>query len=342
MTLPASIFKTLATGERLSAQTLESALTTILAGKSNDAQVAALLLGLEVVGLTAEDIRVGTAVMRRHMTPVDINHDVIDIVGTGGTGLHTLSISTACALVCAGAGAKVAKHGNRAASSLTGTADTLSALGVNLDISPEKAAECVDKAGVGFLFAPNHHPAMRHVGPARKALAIRTLFNLLGPMSNPAGAKRMLLGVSEDRFRRPMAEALCALGAKHIWVVHGDDGLDEITTTGATNVSEVKDGNVRDFTVSPQSYGIDIVTIGALRGGKPTENALALTELLEAQHSAYRDIVLLNSGAALMIAGLAANIPAGIDMAAASIDSGKARKALDKLIQISNEELPRG
>ena len=342
MSLPPDIFITLAAGDRLKPETLDAALTTILTGESNDAQVAALLLGLEAVGLTAAEIRVGTDVMRRHMTPVDINANVIDIVGTGGTGLHTLSISTACALVCAGAGAKVAKHGNRAASSLTGTADTLSTLGVNLAISPEKAAECVDKAGVGFLFAPNHHPAMRHVGPARKALGIRTLFNLLGPMSNPAGAKRMLLGVSEDRFRRPMAEALLELGAEHIWVVHGDDGLDEITTTGATHVSEVKDGNVRGFTISPQSYGIDLVTIDALRGGQPSENALALTELLGAQHSAYRDIVLLNSGAALMIAGLAADIPAGIDMAAAAIDSGKAREALDTLIQVSNGEVSNG
>lgn len=336
MSLSPDIFKILAAGDRLKPEILDVALTTILAGESNDAQVAALLLGLEAVGLTATEIRVGTDVMRRHMTPVHIEFDVIDIVGTGGTGLHTLSISTACALVCAGAGAKVAKHGNRAASSLTGTADTLSTLGVNLAINPEKAAECVDKAGVGFLFAPNHHPAMRHVGPARRALGVRTLFNLLGPMSNPAGAKRMLLGVSEDRFRRPMAEALLELGAEHIWVVHGDDGLDEITTTGATNVSEVKGGVVRDFTISPQSYGFELTAIDALRGGPPTENALALTELLGAQHSAYRDIVLLNSGAALMIAGIATDIAAGIDMAAASIDDGKARKALDDLIKVSN------
>ena len=336
MSLSPDIFKTLASGERLSADALEDALTTILAGESNDAQVAALLLGLEAVGLTADEIRVGTAVMRAHMTPVNIDYDVIDIVGTGGTGLHTLSISTATALVCAGAGAKVAKHGNRAASSLTGTADTLSILGVNLVTSPKKATECVDKAGVGFLFAPNHHPAMRHVGPARKALGIRTLFNLLGPMSNPAGARRMLLGVAEDRFRRPMAEALNDLGAEHIWVVHGEDGLDEITTTGTTHVTEVKNGALRDFTVSPQSYGFDLTTIDSLRGGKPAQNALALTELLGAQHSAYRDIVLLNSGAALMIAGLADDIPSGIDMAAVSIDSGKARKALDKLIEVSN------
>lgn len=336
MSLPASLFKTLSTGQRLSAPALEDALTTILAGGSNDAQIAGFLLGLEAAGITAEEIRIGTAVMRAHMTPVNINADTIDIVGTGGTGLHTLSISTACALVCAGAGAKVAKHGNRAASSLTGTADTLSTLGVNLAITAEKAAECVNLAGVGFLFAPNHHPAMRFVGPARKALGIRTLFNLLGPMCNPAGTKRLLLGVSEDRFRRPMADALNALGAKHVWVVHGQDGLDEITTTAPTNVSEVKDGGVKDFVIAPQSYGIELTELSSLRGGEPSHNALALTELLAGVPSAYRDIALLNSAAALMISGLARDIPAGIDMAARSIDTGGARAALEQLIKVSN------
>lgn len=336
MSLSPDIFARLAKGERLAPETLKSALTAILKGESNDAQVSALLLGLEAAGLTADEIRVGTGVMRAHMTPVTIDLPVIDIVGTGGTGLHTLSISTASALVCAGAGAKVAKHGNRAASSLTGTADTLSQLGVNLAISPDKAAECIKGAGLGFLFAPNHHPAMRHVGPARKTLGIRTLFNLLGPLCNPAGAKRMLLGVSENRFRRPMAEALRDLGAEHVWVVHGTDGLDEITTTGMTFVSEVKNGNVTDFEIAPQSYGIPLTTIENMRGGHPAENALALRALLDGEHSDYRDIVRLNSGAALMIAGQAADIPAGIDMATRAIDSGAASQALAKLVEISN------
>lgn len=335
MSVPAETFKALVAGE-LSAAALTEALEIILRGDSNDAQVAALLLGLEMKGVTAQDIRIGTAVMRSAMTRVSIPHDVIDIVGTGGTGLHTLSISTASALVCAGAGAKVAKHGNRAASSLTGTADTLSELGVNLSMSPERAAQCVDQAGVGFLFAPNHHPAMRHVGPARKALGIRTLFNLLGPMCNPAGAKRMLLGVSDNRFRRPIAEALLDLGAVHIWVVHGHDGLDEITTTSVTSVSEVKNGRVTDFEIAPQSYGIELTALSELRGGKPEQNAAALTALLNAEHSAYRDIVRLNAGVALMIAGIASDIPDGIDRATASIDSFAARSALAKLTEVSN------
>lgn len=336
MSFDAAIFKTLSHNERPSEEAFEAALTAILNGQANDTQVSALLLGLEMIGLTAQEVRVGTKVMRAHMTPVSIDADVIDIVGTGGTGLHTLSISTASAIVCAGAGAKVAKHGNRAASSLTGTADTLSELGVNLAITPERAADCVMGAGLGFLFAPNHHPAMRHVGPARKALSIRTLFNMLGPLCNPAGAKRQLLGVCDDSWRQPMAEALRDLGSTHVWVVHGADGLDEISTTGSTRVSEVKDGQITEFEISPQSYGFDLTTVDKLRGGEPSQNAMALAALLSGDAGVYRDIVLLNSGAALMIAGLAQDIPAGIDLAASAIDSGKARAALDKLIQLSN------
>jgi len=303
-------------------------------GKSDDA-IKDFLIGLNDAGLTSEQVRIGVEIMRENMTPVNIP-DAIDIVGTGGTGLHTLSISTASALVCAGAGARVAKHGNRAASSLTGTADTLSELGVNLAITPDKAAECVDKAGVGFLFAPNHHPAMRFVGPARKAIGKRTLFNLLGPMSNPAGTKRMLVGVNQDDWRHLMAEAFLDLGVEHIWVVHGSDGLDEITTTGPTYVSEVKDGKVTEFTIAPESYGIEMTTIESLRGGHPAENAMAMRGLLHGEHSDYRNIVRLNAGAALMLAGLAKDIPSGIDIATESIDSGKARAALETLIEVSN------
>ena len=300
-------------------------LRAILRGEQSDDEIKDFLIGLNDAGLTSEQVRIGVEIMRENMTPVDIPN-AIDIVGTGGTGLHTLSISTASALVCAGAGARVAKHGNRAASSLTGTADTLSELGVNLAITPEKAAECVEKAGVGFLFAPNHHPAMRHVGPARKAIGKRTLFNLLGPMSNPAGTKRMLVGVNNDDWRHLMAEAFAGLGVEHIWVVHGSDGLDEITTTGPTYVSEVKNGKVTEFTISPESYGIEITTIESLRGGHPAENAMALRGLLNGEHSDYRDIVRLNSGAALMLAGLAKDIPEGIDLAKRALIAAMLKK----------------
>ena len=310
-------------------------LRAILRGEQSDAQIQAFLEDLIASGLTSDHVRIGVEIMRENMTSAPIDN-AIDIVGTGGTGLHTYSISTASALVCAGAGARVAKHGNRAASSLTGTADTLSELGVNLAISPDTAARCVDKAGVGFLFAPNHHPAMRFVGPARKAIGKKTIFNLLGPMSNPASTKRMLVGVANDTWRHLMAEAFAQLGMEHVWVVHGVDGLDEITTTGPTFVSEVKGGDVKQFTLSPESYGIPLTTIESLRGGKPAQNALALTELLAGQKSDYRNIVLLNSGAALMIAGLADDIATGIDLAATSIDSGKAKAALEALIEVSN------
>ena len=318
-------------------------LRAILRGEQSDAQIQAFLEDLIDSGLTSDHVRIGVEIMRENMTPAPIDN-AIDIVGTGGTGLHTYSISTASALVCAGAGARVAKHGNRAASSLTGTADTLSELGVNLAISPDTAARCVDKAGVGFLFAPNHHPAMRFVGPARKAIGKKTIFNLLGPMSNPASTKRMLVGVANDTWRHLMAQAFAQLGMEHVWVVHGpisdsgnnSGGLDEITTTGPTFVSEVKGGDVKQFTLSPESYGIPLTTIESLRGGKPAQNALALTELLAGQKSDYRNIVLLNSGAALMIAGLADDIATGIDLAATSIDSGKAKAALEALIEVSN------
>lgn len=310
-------------------------LRAILHGEKTDSDIQSFLEALNQDGLNSEHVRIGVEIMRENMTPVDIP-GAIDIVGTGGTGLHTLSISTATALVCAGAGAKVAKHGNRAASSLTGTADTLSVLGVNLAITPEKAAQCVREAGIGFLFAPNHHPAMRFVGPARKAIGARTIFNLLGPMSNPAKTKRMLVGVCDNEWLRLMAEAFAKLDMEHVWIVYGVDGLDEITTTGPTLIYEVKAGQINEFTVSPESYGIDLVSIESLRGGHPEENAAALTALLSGKNSDYRDIVLLNSGAALMIAGLANDIPSGIDLAAHSIDNGKAKAALNKLIEVSH------
>ncbi|GLQ20305.1 anthranilate phosphoribosyltransferase [Algimonas porphyrae] len=336
MSFDTDILKGLSRNVRPSEDQLRDALTSILAGDAQSEQIAALLLGLEMIGLGAREVRIGTEVMRANMKPVEIDADIIDIVGTGGTGLHTLSISTATAIVCAAAGAKVAKHGNRAASSLTGTADTLSELGVNLDVTPHRTADIIQSVGLGFLFAPNHHPAMRHVGPARKALGIRTLFNMLGPMSNPAGAQRMLLGVCDDRWRRPMAEALRDLGAEHLWVVHGSDGLDEITTTGPTYVTEVKDGRIADFTISPQSYGLELATLGSLRGGHPSENAASLTDLLDGNASDYRDIVILNAGAALMIAGLAGDVVSGMDMARSAIDSFHARRILAELVVETN------
>ena len=336
MPFETDIFASLSLGQRPRADVTKSVLSAIMRGDADDAQIGAFLLGLEMIGLTSREIRVGTEVMRQNMTPVDITFDAIDIVGTGGTGLHTLSISTATAIVCAGAGIKVAKHGNRAASSLTGTADTLSKLGVELAISPAKAAECVVEAGIGFLFAPNHHPAMRHVASPRKSLKIRTLFNILGPLCNPAGVKRQLLGVSQDKLRRPIAEALLELGSKHIWVVHGSDGLDEITLTGLTNITEVKDGVLREFEIKPEDFNFKPCSIEELRGGEAEDNAKALTALLGGAKGPYRDIVLMNAAAALLVSGRIEDMNEGIHIAKASIDSGAANAALDKLIKISN------
>lgn len=337
MSFDKGILKTLAAGNRPDGAAIEAALISILNGDAQKDQIKAFLQGLENIGITSAEVSVGTKVMRDNMIPVQTGHDVIDIVGTGGTGLHTLSISTASAIICAGAGAKVAKHGNRAASSLTGTADTLSTLGVNLAMSPDKAAECIDTAGIGFLFAPNHHPAMRHVGPARQELGIKTLFNLLGPLCNPAGAKRMLLGVTEDRWRESMAKALLERGCEHVWVVHGEDGMDEITMTGITKISEVKDGVYREFEINPVEYGFSLCTMDDLRGGEPAINADRLKLLLLGQVDAYRDIVLLNSGAALLIAGITETLEDGIQQAIWSLEDHRAYAALEKLIEVSND-----
>lgn len=335
MSAVGDIIKGFAKGEHPSPDALRDALSFILNGESNDTQIAAFLLGLEMSGVTSDDVNAGVDVMHENMVPVNIPGEVIDIVGTGGTGLHTLSISTATSIVCAGAGSKVAKHGNRAASSLSGTADTLSTLGVSLAMSPQKAAECVEKAGIGFLFAPNHHPAMRHVGPARKTLGIRTIFNMLGPLSNPAHANFMLLGVCEDRWRRPMAEALKDR-VKHAWIVHGSDGMDEITTTGETFVTEVHNGDIKELRIHPSDYGIPTATLDDLRGGQPAENALRITTLLQGELSPYRDIVLLNAGVALYLVGRSVNVKSGIDLATQSIDEGWAKTALAKLVEVSN------
>jgi len=314
----------------------EQNMRSILLGKKSESEIVAFLEDINHSGLTANQVKLGVDIMRENMTGINIPN-AIDIVGTGGTGLKTLSISTAVSIVSAGAGAKVAKHGNRAASSLTGTADTLSYLGVNLNIKSDKIIECVERCGVGFLFAPNHHPAMRFVASARKLIGKRTIFNLLGPMSNPAQTKRMLVGVCDDNWRRLMSEAFNRLNVEHVWVVHGHDGLDEITITGLSNISEVKNGKISNFTLDPREFGINTVEIDKLKGGKPDQNAAALMNLLNGSKGPYRDIVRLNSGVSLMISGMTDTIENGIMMATESIDSGAAKNTLQQLVTISNE-----
>ncbi len=324
-----------ASGESLSRTQSERAFDIIMSGEATPTQVGGFLMALRVRGESVDEITGAVSVMRSKMLQVAAPDGAIDIVGTGGTQTGTYSISTCSAIVAAGAGAKVAKHGNRALSSKTGTADTLEQLGVNLNCGADGVAACVREAGVGFMFAPAHHSAMRHVGPSRVELGTRTIFNLLGPLANPAGAKRQLLGVFDPIWLEPLAHVLKNLGSEHVWLVHGD-GMDEITVTGTTKVVELKDGSIRSFELTPEDAGVGHHDIDALRGGDAATNAKALRELVDGKASAYRDMVLMNTGAGLHIAGLADDLKTGVSMAARSIDDGAAKAALASLIEVSN------
>lgn len=323
-------------GQTLNAEQAQDFLAACLRGEPTPAQVAAALTALRLRGETVEEIAAFAEAMRAAALTLDHPYDVVDTCGTGGDGQHTYNISTAAALVLAGAGARVAKHGNRALSSKSGSSEVLAALGVNLAATPEQQRRALDQAHIAFLFAPAHHSAMRHVTPVRAELGFRTVFNLIGPLSNPARAKRQLMGVYDPRLVEPLAEALGRLGAVHAWVVHGQ-GLDELTTTGETQVAEWKDGRVRRFTVSPSDIGAKTVDIAAIRGGEPAENAAALRRLLDGETGAYRDVVVLNAAAALIVAGLAETLPQGAELAAAVIDDGRAKTALEALVRITND-----
>jgi anthranilate phosphoribosyltransferase len=273
--------------------------------------------------------------MRDKMLRVDVPAGAVDIVGTGGDGSHSVNISTASAFVIAGCGVPVAKHGNRGLSSQTGASDVLTALGVKIDLEPELIGACVHEAGVGFMFAPSHHPAMRHVGPTRAELGTRTIFNLLGPLSNPAGVTRQMVGVFSPEWVEPVAETLKALKADHAWVVHGD-GFDEITTTGETLVAELVNGTLKTFTLTPEQVGLKRYSREDLRGGDAAYNAQALRAMLAGAPGAYRDTVLMNAGAGLVVGGHATTLTDGMAAAAAAIDNGRALGVLDALVQISN------
>lgn len=306
-----------------------------LRGEPTPAQVAAAVTALRIRGETVDEIAAFAGAMRDAALTLDHPYDAIDTCGTGGDGQHTYNISTAAALVLAGAGLKVAKHGNRALSSKSGSSDVLSALGVNLAATPEQQRRALDQAGIAFLFAPAYHGAMRHVGPVRAEIGFRTVFNLLGPLSNPAGAKRQVMGVYDPRLLEPLAEVLGRLGAARAWTVHGQ-GLDELTTTGETEVAEWKDGAVRRFTVSPEDAGLPRAGIADIRGGDAEENALALRALLDGAKGAYRDIVLLNAAAALIVSDKVETLAEGVAMAAAVIDDGRASTALAELVAATN------
>ena len=322
-------------GRVLSADEAHAFFAACLRGEPTPAQVAAAVTALRIRGETVEEITAFATAMRDAALTLDHPYDVIDTCGTGGDGQHTFNISTAAALVLAGAGLKVAKHGNRALSSKSGSSDVLAALGVNLAASPAQQRRSLEDAGIAFLFAPAYHGAMRHVGPVRAEIGFRTVFNLLGPLSNPAGARRQVMGVYDPRLLEPLAEVLGRLGATRAWTVHGQ-GLDELTTTGETEVAEWKDGTVRRFTVTPEDAGLPRASIEALRGGDAEQNALALQGLLAGQPGAYRDIVLLNAAAALVVADRAADLAEGVAQAAAVIDDGRAAKALVDLVKATN------
>ncbi|RUW18631.1 anthranilate phosphoribosyltransferase, partial [Mesorhizobium sp. M1A.F.Ca.IN.020.06.1.1] len=298
-------------------------------------QIGGFLMALRVRGEAVSEISGAVATMRAKMLRVEAPRGAIDIVGTGGDNSHSVNISTGSAFVIAAAGVPVAKHGNRGLSSLTGAADVLMALGVKVDIAPETIGRCIQEAGVGFMFAPAHHPAMKHVGPVRGELGTRTIFNLLGPLSNPAGVGRQMVGVFLPEWIMPVAETLKALGTDHAWIVHGD-GYDEITTTGETQVAELAGGEIRTFTLTPEAVGLKRHNKEDLRGGEAAYNAKALRDMLGGAAGAYRDTVLMNAGAGLVVAGKATTLGDGIEAAAQAIDSGRALAVLDKLIEISN------
>ena len=335
MDIKAALHK-IADRKDLTGEEMRGVMRTIMAGEATPSQIGAFLMGMRVKGETVVEIAAAVSILREQMITVAAPEHAIDIVGTGGDGAGTLNISTASAIVVASTGVPVAKHGNRALSSKSGASQVLEALGVKLDLSPAEISASIDKAGIGFMFAPMHHPAMRHVGPSRTEMGTRTLFNLLGPQSNPAGVRRYLLGVYAEEWVEPVAAALLANRAIKAWVVHGSDGLDEITTTGPTHVAQIEGGSLTTFEITPEQYGLPRASLDDLRGGDPVDNARAMTALLDGAAGAYRDIVLLNSAAALFVADRVDTIDTGIALARDAIDSGKARQTLARLVAVSN------
>ena len=324
----AGLLKRLSTGERLSAAESATAFGAMMAGTVSEMRMAAFLTALAVRGPNVAEIAGAARAMRAAMTTVAAPPGAIDVCGTGGDGHGTLNVSTAAAFVVAACGIPVAKHGNRAMSSRTGAADVLEVLGVPINLDAEAAAKSLAGPGFAFLFAPAYHPAMKNVTPVRRELGFRTVFNLLGPICNPAGVKRQLIGIFSDEWLESVAYVLKELGTEKAWVVHGSDGLDELTTTGATTIAILEDGHVSHHTVEPADAGLKPSTLAALKGGTAEENAAAIRELFKGAHNAYRDIVLLNAAAALLVAGKAERLREAATLAAAAIDTGRAAETL--------------
>jgi anthranilate phosphoribosyltransferase len=328
-----------ATGTTLTQEEAALAFNRMMSGEATPSQMGALLMALRVRGETVDEITGAVTTMRAKMLKVVAPANAIDVVGTGGDASGSFNISTCTGFIVAGAGVPVAKHGNRALSSRSGAADVLGALGVKIELSSEHISHCIKEAGIGFMFAPAHHPAMKNVGPTRVELGTRTIFNLLGPLSNPAGVKRQMIGAFSRQWIEPMAQVLKNLGSECVWVAHGSDGLDEITTSGPTYVAALENGKVRTFEISPEDIGLPRAKPEALRGGDAETNATALLGVLKGNKSAFRDIAIFNAAASLVVAGRAKDLKEGAALAAKSLDSGEAEGRLDRLIVVSNAPL---
>lgn len=328
----------LSAGHDLTADAARAAMAEMLAGSASDAQIAGFAVALRMKGETTGELRglVEAMLAAAEPVPLDVDGPVVDIVGTGGDRARTINVSSLAALVAAGAGARVCKHGNRAQSSATGSADLLEALGVKIDCGPDGVARCVAEAGIGFCFAPRFHPALRHVGPARRQLGIPTAFNFLGPLANPAGVRRYMIGVADAAMAERMVGVLAERGCEHALVAHGDDGLDELTVTTTSQVVELRDGQVTTYRVDPTDLGIELVEPATLTGGDPATNAELARKVLAGDLGPHRDIVCLNAAAGLVAAGLAGDLAAGYAAAQSAIDEGRAAQALDRLVEVSN------
>ena len=322
-------------GRTLTRAEAESTMSSVMVGEALPSQMGALLAALRMRGETVDEITGFASAMRGAAVKITLAPGAIDIVGTGGSRIDPFNISTVASVVAAAAGAKVAKHGNRAASGKCGSADVLEALGVKIDLGPDGATTCIDEVGVAFLFAARYHPAMRHAGPVRREIGIRTVFNLLGPLANPARVRRMVLGVATPELGETMARVLSELGADHVLVVHGADGLDEISPTGPTQVWELRSGAVRLSSIDPVAVGLPLASVADILSGDPPANAKTARSILDGESGARRNAVLLNAGAALIVAGLADGLGEGVAAAALAIDSGAARETLEHLISAS-------
>lgn len=323
----------------LSHEEMYGVMQQIMRGEFTPAQIAGILVALRMKSETVTEISAAAQVMRELSTKVNVQADarLVDTCGTGGDGIQTFNVSTVCAFIAAAAGAKVAKHGGRSVSSTCGSADVLEALGVNVNLTPEQVAKCVDEIGIGFMFAPNHHSAMKHAAPVRRELGVRTLFNLLGPLTNPAGAKNQVMGVFDRALTGKLAHVLQQLGSHHVLVVHGADGMDEISFSGDTYVAELKDGKVSEYLLNPAQFGMKLYAAEEIRVRDAQESKAIIQQVLQGVNGPARDIVLLNAGAAIYVAGIAASLPEGIAKAAQAIDSQAAMRKLEQLVAVSTQ-----